>query len=218
MASSTAITASEDPPLYTPPSPQTSRTFHFLRAVNAKYNKNLSTYAELYAWSTDRIDDFWSTVWDETGIIGDKGTHVVDADAKPAANPTWFAEARLNWAENMLQSRSPDKIALVQASVYLRLMFRWHVISKCYYLLPAEPTPDNPSPPLIRMTYFDLYNLVADSVSALLQQGLKPGDRVASYSSNCIVSRLSNVNCFSVAKAVPIACRKMSNAPLIVTS
>ena len=39
------------------------------------------------------------------------------------------------------------------------------------------------------MTYSELYNLVADLVSALLSYGLQPGDRVASYSSNCTVSQ-----------------------------
>lgn len=38
------------------------------------------------------------------------------------------------------------------------------------------------------MTYAELYQQVADLVSALLSLGLQPGDRVASYSSNCIVS------------------------------
>jgi len=56
-------------------------------------------------------------------------------------------------------------------------------------LCPAEPTADAPSPPLRRVTYSELYNLVADIVSALLSYGLQPGDRVASYSSNCIVSQ-----------------------------
>jgi acetoacetyl-CoA synthetase len=36
------------------------------------------------------------------------------------------------------------------------------------------------------VTYHELYNLVADLVSALLSYDLQPGDRVASYSSNCI--------------------------------
>ena len=39
------------------------------------------------------------------------------------------------------------------------------------------------------ISYGDLYAVVADCVSALLSYGLKPGDRVGSYSSNCIVSR-----------------------------
>lgn len=52
----------------------------------------------------------------------------------------------------------------------------------------AEPTPDHPHPQVRKCTYLELYSLVADLVSALLLYGLKPGDRVASYSSNCIVS------------------------------
>jgi acetoacetyl-CoA synthetase len=38
------------------------------------------------------------------------------------------------------------------------------------------------------LTYAQLYNLVGDCVSALLNAGLVPGDRVAAYSSNSIVS------------------------------
>ena len=52
----------------------------------------------------------------------------------------------------------------------------------------AEPHPGNPQPPLRKVSYAQLYDVVADLVSALLAQGLKAGDRVASYSSNCIVS------------------------------
>lgn len=51
----------------------------------------------------------------------------------------------------------------------------------------AEPTPENPKPPHAEVTYAQLYALVADAVSALLQHSLQAGDRVASYSSNCIV-------------------------------
>ena len=37
------------------------------------------------------------------------------------------------------------------------------------------------------MSYAELYTLVADLASAFLARGLQPGDRIASYSSNCIV-------------------------------
>lgn len=172
--------------LYTPPSPETSRTIQFLHLVNSKYKLKLDSYADLYKWSITHIDEFWGTVWDETGVIGDKGRHVVDVTAKPAANPTWFAEARLNWAENMLRCRSPEKVALIQASGFPSITSLIHCVT--LHLHSAEPTPEQPSPPLRKVTYSDLYNLVANLVSALLGQGLKPGDRVASYSSNCIVS------------------------------
>lgn len=156
---------SEEIPLYAPPDPKATRCFAFLDKVNARYNTSLESYHDLYTWSTEHIDLFWSLVWDDVTVIGDKGNHVVDNQAVPAANPSWFQEARLNWAENMLLCRSEHKIALIQAT---------------------EPTPDCPAPPDRCVTYAQLYTIVADLVSALLQLGLKPGDRVASYSSHCI--------------------------------
>ncbi|KAL4075852.1 hypothetical protein J3A83DRAFT_4089711 [Scleroderma citrinum] len=156
---------SEESPLYVPPDPKATRCFAFLNKVNAKYNTSLKSYHDLYTWSTQHIDFFWSLVWDEVTIVGYKGNHVVDNQAVPAANPPWFQEARLNWAENILLCRSEHKIALIQIT---------------------EPTPDCPIPPDRHVTYAQLYAIVADLVSALLKLGLKPGDRVASYSSHCI--------------------------------
>lgn len=156
---------SEETPLYVPPDPKATRYLSFLDKINEKYHASLETYSDLYTWSTKHIDLFWSLVWDDVGIIGSKGSHVVDNQAVPASNPPWFQGARLNWAENMLSCRSEHKIALIQAT---------------------EPTPNCPSPADRRVTYAQLYDIVANLVSALRQLELKPGDRVASYCSNCI--------------------------------
>ncbi|KAJ3997023.1 acetoacetyl-CoA synthetase [Lentinula boryana] len=150
--------------LYQPSSTNTA-THRFLDRINAKYSLSLASYSDLYHWSTAHIDDFWDSIWDETKILGHKGSVVVDKDAKPAENVPWFSEAQLNWAENMLQHRSLSKVALIQAT---------------------EPTPQNAHPKLKRCTYAELYSLVAHVVSALIHHGVKAGDRVASYSSNCI--------------------------------
>ncbi|KAF7971115.1 hypothetical protein HWV62_22048 [Athelia sp. TMB] len=125
-----AISADHAVPLYEPQNADEARVFHFLRRINAKYGLQLESYADLYEWSTSKIDDFWGSVWDETEIIGHKGTHVVGLPQTPASNPPWFTEAKLNWAENMLRCRSADKIALIQAT---------------------EPTPHVPSPALRRV-------------------------------------------------------------------
>ncbi|KAH7914344.1 hypothetical protein BJ138DRAFT_1079714 [Hygrophoropsis aurantiaca] len=151
--------------LYEPHDAENSRCVKLLKHVNAKFDLNLSSYFDLYKWSTNHLDLFWGSVWDEVGIVGHKGNHVVDNSAVPATNPPWFCQARVNWAENMLTCRSPDKIAFIQAT---------------------EPTPDDPNPPLRRVTYAELYDLVARLASTLRNLGLEPGDRVASYSSNCI--------------------------------
>ncbi|KAG1755681.1 hypothetical protein EDB19DRAFT_1924945 [Suillus lakei] len=149
-------TESPAAPLFVPPDAGSSRCVAFLKKIRTLTSTE---------WSTDHIDLFWDTVWDDVGIVGYKGQDIVDNNTVPATNPPWFSEARINWAENMLTCRSADKFALIQAT---------------------EPTPECPNPPHQRVTYADLYAMVADLVSALLILDLKPGDRVASYSSNCI--------------------------------
>lgn len=103
-----------------------------MRTVNTKYSLSLSSYDELWKWSIANIANFWDLVWEETGIIGERGpsvrTHgpslgqiliieqqVVDSEALPADNPGWFVGSRLNWAENALWCRSPDKVAFLEA-------------------------------------------------------------------------------------------------------
>ena len=88
-----------------------------MQRVNSTRALSLSSYNDLYTWSTTEIDKFWGDVWDETDILGEKGTHVVDSAALPPEIPPWFREARLNWAENMLRCRSPHKTALIEASM-----------------------------------------------------------------------------------------------------
>jgi acetoacetyl-CoA synthetase len=110
--------------LYQPPNPESSATFRFLARVNATFSLSLTSYSDLYTWSTTNIADFWRLVWDETKIIGYRGNHVVDRSALPPANPAWFAEAKVNWAENMLQCRSAEKVALIHASAFSLSIFR----------------------------------------------------------------------------------------------
>ncbi|EJF61261.1 acetoacetate-CoA ligase [Dichomitus squalens LYAD-421 SS1] len=167
----------EDQALWTPTSPETSATFRFLNRINAEHSLALSSYYDLYKWSVENIDKFWSAVWDATEVVGHKGTHVVDTAAQPPANPAWFQEARVNWAENMLQCRSPEKTALVQA---------------------IEPELNHPHPELRRVSYAELYAVVADLVSAFLARGLQPGDRIASYSSNCIENVAACLACAAI--------------------
>ncbi|KAF7355325.1 Acetoacetyl-CoA synthetase [Mycena sanguinolenta] len=156
----------DDTPLHRPRNPEASAVFAFRDRVNAKYGLALRTYHDLWLWSISHVSLFWSETWDATNIIGEKGTHVVDESVNISENPPWFTDACINWAENMLTStRSSEKVALIQ---------------------PTEPTPLNPNPELRRCTYAQLYDLVSRLVSSLLANGLKPGDRVASYSSNCI--------------------------------
>ncbi|KAH7343809.1 acetoacetate-CoA ligase [Rhizoctonia solani] len=151
--------------LWAPAESRETRTTQFMRKANAKFGLSLSSYHQLWSWSTENVAEFWDLVWEDTNIIGDRGTHVIDRSALPADNPDWFIGSQVNWAENALWCRSPDKIAIIEA---------------------VEPTSDLVSSPIRKVTYAELYTQVADIVSALIEHGVKKGDRVASYSSNCI--------------------------------
>lgn len=74
----------------------------------------IGTYDDLYEWSVNSVEDFWSTVWDFTNIISSsKGNQVLDSSVPMDAIPQWFNGAKLNWAENSLWCRSSDKIAII---------------------------------------------------------------------------------------------------------
>ncbi|EJD01158.1 acetoacetate-CoA ligase [Fomitiporia mediterranea MF3/22] len=167
-------TDSEVKPLWEPPDPENTPTFALLRTLNAKYSLNppLVTYEDLWRFSVKRQSDFWGTVWDVVGVIGERGMHVVDEECVPADNPDWFAdeETKLNWAENMCRWKDGEESK------------RTALIQVVEPLLGEQHDPKS----LKRVTYEELYALVSELVSALLDVGLKPGDRVGAYCSNCI--------------------------------
>jgi len=61
-------------------------------------------YADLWQWSVDRPEAFWTQIWRFCGAVGERGEVVLEAGERmPGAR--WFPEARLNYAENLLQRR-----------------------------------------------------------------------------------------------------------------
>ncbi|KAK4241916.1 acetoacetyl-CoA synthetase [Achaetomium macrosporum] len=83
--------------------PQATPMWKFLQHVNTKYDLNLKDYPELYKWSVDHIADFWGEVWHFAGIKASKSFDTVLAPEAPMfPRPDFFADARLNFAENLL--------------------------------------------------------------------------------------------------------------------
>ena len=71
-----------------------------------------ATYQELHAWSVAQPADFWAAVWDESGVIGDRGDRIIDA-VEPFWKTRFFPDASLNVAENLLGSVAPDQPAVM---------------------------------------------------------------------------------------------------------
>ena len=77
----------------------------FARQAVRRWKLKLNNYPDFYAWSVNRPEQFWDSVWEFCGVIAsNKGRRVlVDGGRMPGAS--WFPEARLNFAENMLRRR-----------------------------------------------------------------------------------------------------------------
>ena len=111
-------------------------------------------YADLWQWSIDQPEAFWSRLWDFCGAVGDKGQTVLrDGDKMPGAR--WFPEARLNYAENLLQRREGEALVFWGEDQVKR-----------------------------RMSRAELYAEVARFQRFLVDAGVGEGDRVAGYLPN----------------------------------
>ena len=140
-------------PLWTPTEEQVAaaQVTAFINHVNAVLGLSLSRYGDLYKWSVEDPEAFWSVLWDWAGVIAEtRGDQVlVDGDKMPGAR--FFPDARLNFAENLLRRRD-DGLAL------------------------AFWSEDKVKRRLSHATVYDQASRVSQALRAL---GVKPGDRVA---------------------------------------
>ena len=131
----------------------------FIDLVNVQFNCSFNTFNDLYDWSIDEKENFWSILWDFAEVVGDKGKRIL-IDADDIEKAEWFPDAKLNFAENLLRvhpSNNNDDIA-----IYFR----------------AENQVE------YHLTYRQLHDQVASVAEWLRANGLKVGDRVAGYMPN----------------------------------
>jgi len=131
----------------------------FMETANARHGAGASDYDSLHAWSVAHSEQFWDMVWDELGVVGDKGATILE---NPTAMPgaKFFPDSKVNFAENLLQgadSQPADADALVF----------W-----------GEDKVKR------RLTWRELRHQVARLAKKLKKEGVEPGDRVAAYMPN----------------------------------
>ncbi|NQW11280.1 MAG: acetoacetate--CoA ligase [Alphaproteobacteria bacterium] len=132
-----------------------ARITTFMDLVNQRHGTGARDYDDLWRWSIDQREDFWETVWDFAGVIGDKGSvRLMNGDAMPGAK--FFPEGRINFAENLLRGTGDG-----DAMVF------W-----------GEDTVKR------RLSWAELHDRVARLAAALKADGVGPGDRVAAYLPN----------------------------------
>ena len=134
------------------PDPETvgnTRMAHFMQETSH------ADYADLWRWSVDQPEAFWSKIWDYCAVVGEKGQRILlDGDRMPGAR--WFPEARLNYAENLLQNRSAGEALVFWGEDKVKR----------------------------RLSHAELYSEVARFQQFLVANGIGEGDRVAGYLPN----------------------------------
>lgn len=157
-------------PLWSP-SPDRVAESNLTRFV--KYNeKSFADYPALHEWSVNQSEEFWISVRDFCGVIGETITYGNHSDKdrpeidqpekvlqpKPPTMPgsRWFPEYRLNFAENLLKYQD-DQVALISI------------------LENGERQ---------QITYRQLAQKVTSLSQALKDRGIVSGDRVVAFMPN----------------------------------
>jgi acetoacetyl-CoA synthetase len=146
-----------DTPLWQPDENDiaSSNMRHFMDLAEQQTGLAFPDYESLYRWSVEEKEAFWSLLWDDCDVIGRKGERIL-IDGEDIEKATWFPDASLNFAENLLR-RDDDTIAI---------HFR------------AEDRLER------SMSWKELRHQVACVAGWLREQGVEPGDRVAGYVAN----------------------------------
>lgn len=75
--------------------------YQFMQDMNAKHDLAMDTYLDLWNWSVDALEVFWTEIWDYFDIIGEKPTGPMIQGRMPVT--TWAEGAKINYAENILR-------------------------------------------------------------------------------------------------------------------
>ena len=137
----------------------------------------LDSYAELHKWSIQNPGLFWSRVWDDCQIIGNKGSEFY-TPGKDFISSRFFRDATLNVAENLLSKGRDGDTAIVSI------------------LEDGTRT---------ETTWADLRAQVAATTAAMKSAGLVKGDRVAAWVPNVTETIIYALGALSIGAIVSTA-------------
>jgi acetoacetyl-CoA synthetase len=102
-----------------------SRLSGFMRWLTREHGLAFEGYQELWQWSVDDLDGFWSAVWEFFGVQADGDPSPVLASREmPGAQ--WFPNTSLNYAEHVFAGKRDEEVAILHASELRELgELRW---------------------------------------------------------------------------------------------
>ncbi len=101
-------------PIWTPSENRcrNTRLHEFIGQLNAKYGTGLEGFDDTHEFSVSQPEKFWETLWDFANIRAQTRGDVIIADKYKLPGASFFPDARLNYAENLLV-KSDDSDALI---------------------------------------------------------------------------------------------------------
>jgi len=129
---------------------------HYMRWLQATRGLSFDSYATLWQWSVDELEEFWASVWDYFAIKASQPYEsVLVKRIMPGAQ--WFVGARLNYAENIFAKQTTAQPMMVYK---------------------AE------NQPVVEISWQTAYEQVNRLAITLRNLGVQPGDRVVGYLPN----------------------------------
>ncbi len=133
-----------------------SRLREYMGWLEAERGLSFADYDELWRWSVDDLEGFWSSIWDFFGVQADGGyERVLGERAMPGAE--WFSGASLNYAEHVFEGKDDAEAAILHASELRELG---------------------------QLSWGELRAQVAATAAGLRALGVERGDRVVAYMPN----------------------------------
>ena len=136
---------------------KSSNLYRFIDFANHRYSQSIKPeYQDIWDWSVNNVEKFWSLMWDFSEIKGSKGTKISEnIGLMPGAR--FFPDAKLNYAENLL--RAADNAIAIEE-------FREDGFSNA-------------------LTRKELESKALKMAGWMKSKGVKKGDRVCAYMPNC---------------------------------
>ncbi|HEX6229778.1 MAG TPA: acetoacetate--CoA ligase [Solirubrobacterales bacterium] len=133
-----------------------ARMTEYMSWLEAERDLSFDGYHELWRWSVEDLEGFWSSIWDFFEVRADgEPQPVLGSREMPGAR--WFPGAQLNYAEHVFAGRADEEIAILHASELRELD---------------------------ELSWGELRDQVATVASALRELGVERGDRVVAYLPN----------------------------------
>jgi len=141
----------------------------FMENTSKSCDTSFNDYQDFYNWTVKHPDQFWNQVWEQFNIVAEHKGSVILEDGHKMPGASWFPEARLNFAENLLgHQNQTDAIVFWGEDKVKR-----------------------------RLSRSELYDQVSLLAQAMADCGVTKGDRIAGFLPNlpeAVVAMLATVS------------------------